>query len=65
VPSATAANATALIVWDFEAGTRMSPFNKEEFDLIFTDKNIKIRVHEYSERGDEMQMHQNSDICLP
>lgn len=57
VPSAMAAKATARMVWDFEAGMRMLPLNIEDVDLIFTGSIFLIRVHEYSERRDQMQMH--------
>jgi len=52
-----AAMATARMVCDFEAGIRMLPLNNEDVDLIFTGSLVLIRVHEYSERRDQMQVH--------
>jgi hypothetical protein len=36
VPWVMAAIATARIVWDFEAGTNISPCNREAMDFSFT-----------------------------
>jgi hypothetical protein len=46
VPSATAANATALIVCDFEAGTNMSPLSLDAADLIFTVSQVIVQNRE-------------------
>jgi hypothetical protein len=36
IPWAMAAMATARMVWDFEAGTNISPCNREAMDFSFT-----------------------------